>query len=68
MREIPNALQILLDEQKTKWPSIPPELVEDIYRIEERVQFDEERLDAPRKIKLALKSVLDKEYLYGDAV
>ena len=65
MREIPNALEILLDERAKGFLSVPVDLVEAIYGIEERVQFDEARRDAPSKIRQVLKMILDQEYLEG---
>lgn len=65
MREVPNALEILLDESIKIASTVPAKLIEAIYQIEERVQFDEDRQDAPRKIRQALKMVLDEESLEG---
>lgn len=65
MRVTPNALMILLVERQNGLQSIPAELVKTIYQIEERVQFDETRPEAPQKIRQALKMVLDKESLEG---
>lgn len=68
MREIPNALEILLDECAKLSASVPQELIVRVFEIEERVQFDEARRDAPQKIRSALKMILDKEFLedYGN--
>ena len=65
MRVTPNALMILQVERQNGLQSIPAELVQTIYQIEERVQFDETRPEAPQKIRQALKMVLDKESLEG---
>lgn len=65
MNEIPNALKILLEERDKHWMTISSELVETMYKIEERFQFDEARPEAPQKIRQALQLALDKEDLKG---
>lgn len=65
MREISNALKTLLEERNKHWATISSELVETIYQIEERFQFDEERPEAPQKLRQALQLTLDKEALKG---
>lgn len=65
MREIPNALKIILEERDKRWDTIPEDLVKLIYDIEERVQFDETRIEAPQKIRQALQLTLEKESLKG---
>ena len=66
MRETPDALKILLEEGE-KWSFIPAKLIEQIYRIEHRVQFDEERHDAPSRIRQVIKATLDEERLKGSS-
>jgi len=56
-----DALTILLDEREQISVHVPKELIESVYKIEERVQFDQKRSEAPSKIAGAVRSVLDKE-------
>lgn len=61
----PKPLEILLRERASIAPSVPAKLVEDVYGIEERVQFDEQRTEAAGKIRTAVQAILDKESLEG---
>jgi hypothetical protein len=56
-----DALKILLDERERSSVPVPKDLIEAVYRIEERVQFDEKRTEAIGKIAASVKSLLDKE-------
>lgn len=67
MSDRPDALQILLEELSTVAPSVPPELVRDVYRIEELVQFDAARPDVEGKIARAIQTHLDMETFPGDS-
>lgn len=58
-----NALQILLSERKEVASSVTEDLVRDVFGIEERVQFDEERKEAPQKINNIVQATLDKDFL-----
>ena len=62
MRKTTNTLDILLSERDDLAPSIPPDLVERIYKIEERVQFDEARVEAARRVREAVEIALEKQY------
>jgi hypothetical protein len=65
MSETPRALQILLEEQPFVASSVSPDLVATIYKIEARVQFDDDRREAARKIRDAVTAALEKESLKG---
>ena len=65
MSEVRTVLEILLEERANTAPSVPEDLVRDILGIEERVQFDEDRRAAVRKISTAVQASLDKESLRG---
>ena len=67
MNETPSVVDILEDERSNLAPSVPTALVEAIYRIEERVQFDAKREDAVLRIQEAVQAQLAKETLGGDA-
>lgn len=54
-------LKILLKERPVKAPSAPADLVEAVFKIEERVQFDEKRNEAPGKIAAVVRALLDGE-------
>jgi hypothetical protein len=58
-----SALRILMELAPTAAPSVPKELVERIYTIEERVQFDEERKSAAGRVRDAVQTLLDAESL-----
>ena len=60
-----SALKILLALAPQAAPSVPAELIERIYKIEERVQFDEERKSAPGRVRDAVQTLLDSESLKG---
>ncbi len=60
-----DALQILQTERPTVAPSVPLDLVEAVYRIEERVQFDDDRREAAQKIRNAVTAALEKESMKG---
>jgi hypothetical protein len=63
--EARTVLEILLEERANAAPSVPEDLVRDILGIQERVQFDEDRRAAVRKISTAVQASLDKESLRG---
>ena len=65
MSEERTVLKILLEERRTAAPSVPEDLVRDVLGIEERVQFDEDRRDAVRKMGTVVSAALDKESLKG---
>ncbi len=58
-----SALDILLSEREAVAPTIPESLVRDVLSIEERVQFDEERKEAPQKINSIVQASLDREFM-----
>ena len=58
-----NALEILLSEREEVAPSVPEDLVRGVFGIEERVQFDEERKEAPQKINSIVQASLDKQLM-----
>lgn len=66
MAERPDALRILLRARETRAPKVSEDLIRQIYEIEERVQFDSERLDAVGKIKRAVDAALTKAKLAGE--
>lgn len=57
------ALRILREAQPEVAPSVPYKLVEDIYGIETRLQFDEDRREAASKIHAAIEVSLEREFL-----
>jgi hypothetical protein len=61
MTSAADALSILLEERGRSSLHVPKELIESVYRIEERVQFDQKRSESPGKIAAAVRNVLDKE-------
>ena len=65
MSEARIVLEILLEERSKTAPSVPEDLVRDVLGIEERVQFDEDRRDAVRKIGTVVQASLEKESLRG---
>lgn len=67
MSEQRTTLQILLEERSRVAPSVPDSLVRDILSIEERVQFDEDRREAVRKIGAAVEASLGREETEGSA-
>lgn len=66
MNPTPSALDILKEERAKVASSVPADLVEAVYLIEERVQFDMERPEAATKIRKAVEAQLAKETLEGD--
>ncbi len=65
MSEVRTALQILLRERPEVTPSIPQSLVKRVFDIEESVQFDEDRHEAPQRISEAVQALLEVESLSG---
>ncbi len=57
-----SVLEILLREREKLATSVSEQLVKDVFGIEERVQFDEERTEAPQKINKIVQAALDKEF------
>ena len=65
MREENRSLQILFDEIERKSLPISYELVEAIYELEERVQFQEQRGDTARKVAELVRAVVERDELSG---
>jgi hypothetical protein len=63
MEKRTDALSLLLRERPESAPSVSPNLVERIFQLEERVQFDGERGDTPKRIRDAVQAEVDKETL-----
>lgn len=63
MSEARTVLHILLEERANAASSVPEDLVRDVLVLEERVQFDEVRREAVRKISAIVQASLDKESL-----
>ena len=57
------ALRILREAQPNVAAYVPYKLVEDIYSIETRLQFDEDRREAASKIHTAIEVTLEREFL-----
>jgi hypothetical protein len=62
-----DGLRILLEERERNSIPVPKDLVETVYGIEERVQFDEKRSEAPAKIAASVRGLLDREIKGGNA-
>jgi hypothetical protein len=67
MTENRSALRVLLDEARKLGTALPLDLVTDIYKVEELVQFDDERRDAAARVRLLIQTALDRESLGGEA-
>jgi hypothetical protein len=63
MRQSVDTKEILLNGRLKLAPSVPDDLVFEIYEIEEKLQFDEERKGVSIEIRNAVKRQLDREYL-----
>jgi hypothetical protein len=62
MRDDP-LLCLLMDLRDAQAPEIPGDVVSRIYEIEQRVQFDDKRPDAPEDIRQVVETALDREEL-----
>ena len=60
-----NALSFLLAERSQVAAAVPAKLVDDIYGIEERLQFDADRREAAPRIRKVVEAMLDAEDLQG---
>lgn len=47
--------------QPTHAPNVPAEVVETIFRIEERVQFDDDRREAAAQLRQTVSALLGRE-------
>lgn len=65
MNEQSNALRILKEERIQLGVNLPEDLLERVYRIEFKVQFDDTRKDVLYRLKDAINTVLDAEALRG---
>ncbi len=65
MSEKRTNLQILLEERARVAPTVPESLVRDILTIEQRVQFDDDRREAVRRIGDAVQASLGRQETEG---
>ena len=61
MERVANAREALLIAREKAAPFVPAELVHEVYRIEETVQFDKDRRVAKQAIHTLILEVLDRE-------
>ena len=63
MTEESKGLRMLLEEAERSGGSVSKDLIRDIYTIEERVQFDRDRREAPLRVQRLVKTAVEQEDL-----